>query len=159
MILKMLRDAFTTIVHLQLHLMDGRLGFQADAATLLNGICGVALGDNWGLLGTNYGLWFLLEILGFVLLPCFLFAVGARDRNLKLIQWTALLTVLGIVLNRLNICLICFNWQLPAAERYFPHWMEIGISVFVVTVGVTVFRFIVTRMPVFYEHPDFTEGH
>jgi Ni/Fe-hydrogenase subunit HybB-like protein len=140
------------------------LGFGKAASVVLAAyfalkVFGVALGDNWGLLGTNYGLWFLLEILGFVLLPCFLFAVGARDRNLKLIQWTALLTVLGIVLNRLNICLICFNWQLPAAERYFPHWMEIGISVFVVTVGVTVFRFIVTRMPVFYEHPDFTEGH
>jgi Ni/Fe-hydrogenase subunit HybB-like protein len=140
------------------------LGFGKAASVVLAAyfalkVFGVALGNNWGLLGTEYGLWFLLEILGFVLLPCFLFAVGARDRNLKLIQWTALLTVLGIVLNRLNICLICFNWQLPAAERYFPHWMEIGISVFVVTVGVTVFRFIVTRMPVFYEHPDFTEGH
>jgi len=26
-------------------------------------------------------------------------------------------------------------------------------------VGVTAYRFIVTRMPVFYEHPDFSEGH
>ncbi len=48
---------------------------------------------------------------------------------------------------------------LPLEDRYFPHWMEIGISVFVVTVGVTAYRFIVTRMPVLYEHPDFSEGH
>jgi Ni/Fe-hydrogenase subunit HybB-like protein len=140
------------------------LGFGKAASIVLAAyfaikVFGVGLGNHWGLLGTNYGLWFLVEMLGFVLLPCFLFAVGARDRNLKLIQWTALLTVLGIVVNRLNVCLVCFNWQLPAQERYFPHWMEIGISVFVVTVGVTVFRFIVTRMPVFYEHPDFREGH
>ena len=98
-------------------------------------------------------------MLGFVLLPCFLFVVGVRDQNVKLIKWTAFLTVLGIVVNRLNICLVCFNWQLPAEERYFPHWMEIGISIFVVTVGVTAYRFIVTRMPIFYEHPDFEEGH
>jgi len=140
------------------------LGFGKAASIVLAAyfaikVFGVALGDNWGLLGTDYGLWFLVEMLGFVLLPCFLFAVGARDRNLTLIQWTALLTVLGIVVNRLNVCLICFNWQLPAQERYVPHWMEIGISVFVVTVGVTAYRFIVTRMPVFYEHPDFREGH
>ena len=92
-------------------------------------------------------------------MPCFLYVVGVRDLNLTLIRWAAFLTVLGIVLNRLNICVIAFNWQLPQAERYFPHWMEIGISVFVVTVGVTAYRFIVTRMPVFYEHPDFSEGH
>jgi Ni/Fe-hydrogenase subunit HybB-like protein len=140
------------------------LGFGKGAAVVLAAyfaikVCGVALDDNWRLLGTNYGLWFLLEMIGFVLLPCFLYVVGVRDRNMTLIRWTAFLTVLGIVLNRLNICVICFNWQLPADERYFPHWMEIGISVFVVTLGVTAYRFIVTRMPVFYEHPDFRENH
>jgi Ni/Fe-hydrogenase subunit HybB-like protein len=140
------------------------LGFGKGAAFVLAAyfvikVFGVALGDNWSLLGTNYGLWFLVEMIGFVLLPCFLYLVGVRDRNVKLIRWTAALTVLGIVVNRLNICLIAFNWQLPAADRYFPHWMEIGISVFVVTVGVTAYRFIVTRMPVLYEHPEFTESH
>jgi Ni/Fe-hydrogenase subunit HybB-like protein len=140
------------------------LGFGKGAAFVLAAyfvikVFGVALGDNWSLLGTSYGLWFLVEMIGFVLLPCFLYLVGVRDRNVKLIRWTAVLTVLGIVINRLNICLIAFNWQLPAAERYFPHWMEIGISVFVVTVGVTAYRFIVTRMPVLYELPEFTESH
>ena len=140
------------------------LGFGKAAAFVLAAyfaikVFGVALDDNWGLLGTGYGLWFLVEMIGFVLLPCFLYLVGTRDRNVKLIRWTAFLTVLGIVLNRLNICLICFNWQLPAQDRYVPHWMEIGLSVFVVTLGVVAYRFIVTRMPVFYEHPDFSEGH
>jgi Ni/Fe-hydrogenase subunit HybB-like protein len=140
------------------------LGFGKGASFVLAAyfgikVFGVALDDNWALLATGYGSWFLVEMLGFGLLPCFLFAIGVRDKNLKLIRWTAFLTVLGIVVNRLNICLVCFNWQLPAEDRYFPHWMEIGISVFVVTVGVTAYRFIVTRMPVFYEHPDFGEGH
>jgi Ni/Fe-hydrogenase subunit HybB-like protein len=140
------------------------LGFGKGAAFVLAAyfvikVFGVALGDNWNLLGTGYGLWFLVEMIGFVLLPCFLYLIGVRDRNVKLIRWTAALTVLGIVVNRLNICVIAFNWQLPAAERYFPSWMEIGISIFVVTVGVTAYRFIVTRMPVFYEHPEFTKSH
>jgi hypothetical protein len=122
-------------------------------------VFGVALGNNWHLLGTGYGLLFLVETLGFVLLPSILFAIGAREENRTLIRWTALVTVLGIVLNRLNVVWICFNWQLPAAERYVPHWMEIGISVFVITIGITMYRFIVSRMPVFYEHPDFRESH
>jgi len=140
------------------------LGFGKAASMVLAGyfamkIFGVALGNNWHLLGTPYGLWFLVEVLGLVLLPCFLFAVGVRDRNVKLIRWTAFLTILGIVVNRLNIVLICFNWQLPGEQRYFPHWMEIGISVFVITVGIVLYRFIVTRMPVFFEHSDYEESH
>ncbi len=122
-------------------------------------VFGVALGNNWNLLGTPYGLWFLLEMLGFVLLPCFLFAVGYRDRNRALIKWTALLTVVGIVFNRFNVVWFCFNWQLPWDQRYTPRWTELAISVFVVAVGVTAYRFIVTHMPVFYEHPDFKEFH
>jgi Ni/Fe-hydrogenase subunit HybB-like protein len=138
------------------------LGFGKAASMVLAGyfiikVFGIALDDNWRLLGTKYGLWFLVEILGFVLAPCLLFAVGVREHNLKLIRWTAFATVLGIVVNRLNIVWLCFNWQLPWAQRYYPHWMEIGISIFVITVGLTLYRFIVTRMPVFYEHPGYRE--
>jgi hypothetical protein len=37
--------------------------------------------------------------------------------------------------------------------------MEIGISIFVVTLGVVIFRFITTRMPIFFEHPDYKGEH
>jgi hypothetical protein len=37
--------------------------------------------------------------------------------------------------------------------------MEVSITLFVVTIGVLVFRFIVTRMPIFYEHPEYSESH
>ena len=84
-----------------------------------------------------------MELLGFVALPCFLYAMAVREKNLTLIRWTAVLTVLGIVLNRFNVSLVAFNWQLPAAERYFPSWMEIAISLYiVVTLGLLIFRFI-----------------
>jgi Ni/Fe-hydrogenase subunit HybB-like protein len=140
------------------------LGFGKAASLVLAGyfiikVIGVSDGNNWHLLGTAYGLWFLVEILGFVALPCFFYAIGVREKNIKIIKWTALWTVLGIVINRFNVCLVAFNWHLPSSARYFPHWMEIGISVFLVTVGVIVFRFIATRMPIMYAHPDFEEEH
>lgn len=140
------------------------LGFGKAAALVLGGyfaikVFGVALGNNWYLLGTPYGLWFLVEMIGFVLIPCFLFSVGVRDRNVRLIRWSAVVTVFGIILNRLNVVLVCFNWQLPLEQRYFPSWMEIGISTFIITVGLVLFRFIVTRMPVFFEHPAYKEAH
>ncbi len=140
------------------------LGFGKAASFVLAGyfmikVMGIAGGDNWRLLGTSYGLWFLVELLGFVALPSFLYAVGVRNRDLKLIKWTAVWTVLGIVVNRLNVTLIAFNWQLPSDQRYFPHWMEIATSVFIVTIGIVVFRFIVTKMPIFYEHSDYKDIH
>ena len=65
----------------------------------------------------------------------------------------------GIILNRFNVSIVAFNWQLPSSQRYIPSWMEIGISVFVVTLGVTVYRFIVSRMPIFFEHPEYKDAH
>lgn len=140
------------------------LGFGKAAALVLAGyfsikVMGIAHGNHWHLLGTPYGRWFLVELIGFVALPCFFYAVGVRNKDLKMIRWTAVWAVLGIIVNRFNVCLIAFNWQLPAGRRYFPHWMEIGISVFIVTVGIVVFRFIVTRMPIFYAHPDYEDTH
>jgi len=140
------------------------LGFGKAASLVLAGyfiikVIGVSEGNNWHLLGTSYGLWFLVEILGFVALPCYLYAIGVREKKLNLIKWTAAWTVLGIIVNRFNICLVAFNWHLPSSERYFPHWMEIGISVFLVTVGLIVYRFIVSRMPVLYTHPDYPDEH
>lgn len=122
-------------------------------------LIGVAYGDAWHYLPTGYGALFLVEMLGFVALPCFLYAVGARDKNARLIKWTAAWTVLGIVFNRFNVSIIAFNYQLPSAERYFPSWMEIAISIFIVTLGVVVFRFISKRMPVFREHPLYKTEH
>jgi Ni/Fe-hydrogenase subunit HybB-like protein len=140
------------------------LGFGKTASLVLAGyfiikVMGIAAGNNWRLLGTPYGLWFLVELLGFVALPSFLYAVGVRNKDLGVIKWTAAWTVLGIVINRLNVSLIAFNWQLPSSQRYFPHWMEIATSIFIVTIGIVIFRFIVTRMPIFYEHPEYKDSH
>jgi Ni/Fe-hydrogenase subunit HybB-like protein len=108
---------------------------------------------------SGYGAWWLVEILGFVLLPALLYAKGARDRNVTLCRIASVNAVLGIVLNRFNVSMIAFNYNLPSAERYFPSIWEFCISIFVVTMIVTVYRFIVYHMPVLYEHPDFRDEH
>jgi Ni/Fe-hydrogenase subunit HybB-like protein len=140
------------------------MGFGKAAALVLAGyftikVIGIAVDNNWHYLATGWGAWYLVELIGFVALPCFLFAMGVRDSNLKLIRYTAAWTVLGIIVNRLNVSVIAFNWQLPAADRYFPNVLEIITSVFIVTVGIIAYRFIVSNMPVLYEHPDYKEDH
>mgnify|MGYP000660197729 CR=1 FL=1 len=80
-------------------------------------------------------------------------------RNIRLLRRSAVGAVLGIVLNRFNVSMIAFNYDLPSAERYFPSIWEICISMFVVTMIVTAYRFIVYNMPVLYEHPHFRDEH
>ena len=116
---------------------------------------GLAIDNNWHYLGTKWGLWFLVELIGFVVFPSILFAMGSREKNLTMVRAAAAWTVLGIMLNRLNISIIAFNYHLPSADRYFPSIMEIGTSVFIVTLGITVYRYITSRMPILSEHPDY----
>ncbi len=140
------------------------LGFARGASIALAAyfcvkLVAVAYDNNWHYLATGWGAWWLLEVLGFVALPSLLYAIGSREKNIKLIKWTAALTVFGIILNRFNVSMVAFNWQLPADQRYFPSFLEIMLSIFVVTVGVTVYRFIVSRMPIFFEHPEYKDAH
>lgn len=118
-------------------------------------LLGIADGNHWNLLNTPFGYWFLVEVLGFVLLPCFLFAFGVRAKNVKLIRFTAVLTVIGLAINRLNVAVIAYNWNVT--DRYSPSWMEILITVTLITTGILMFRWIVNRMPVLYTHKEFSE--
>ncbi|MBD5641692.1 MAG: polysulfide reductase NrfD [Desulfovibrio sp.] len=141
------------------------LGFARAASFILMAyfmlkVIDVLVQSNAHWLSTGWGTWWLVEMLGFVLLPALLYAKGAVDGNVKLCQYTSALAIIGIVLNRFNVSMIAFNWQLPSADRYFPSFWEIWISIFVVTLIVTCYRFIVYHMPVLYEHPEFKgESH
>jgi Ni/Fe-hydrogenase subunit HybB-like protein len=140
------------------------LGFAKAAAFVMMGyvgikVIGLAIDNNWHYLVTGWGAWYLVELIGFVLLPAILYSVGAREKKTLPIRIAAVWTVLGIILNRFNISLVAFNWHLPAADRYFPSLSEVGITIFIVTIGVVVYRFIATRMPILHEHPDYKDAH
>lgn len=118
---------------------------------------GLVDSGRFDLLLTPYGYWYLFELLGFVLAPCLLFAMAVRWQNARLARWVAGWTVLGVVVNRLNLSVVAFNYNAP--ERYIPSFMEVMISVTVITIGIMMFRWIVNRMPVLHEHPDFPQTH
>jgi Ni/Fe-hydrogenase subunit HybB-like protein len=119
----------------------------------------LAHSDNWAYLSTPYGYWYLVEILGFVLLPAMLFTHAARKGKAKLVQFLGFVTALGVILNRLNVSIIAYNWYLPSSEKYYPKWMEIALTIGVVTMLILAYRFIVNRMAIMYDHPDYESTH
>ncbi|MGC9345049.1 MAG: NrfD/PsrC family molybdoenzyme membrane anchor subunit, partial [Bacteroidales bacterium] len=83
-------------------------------------------GKRWAYLNTPMGYWYLTEMIGFVLLPMALFFHSYRTRNIPLIRIAAIITMLGIIINRLNVSIIGFRWD--AATHYYPTWMEIIVT-------------------------------
>jgi Ni/Fe-hydrogenase subunit HybB-like protein len=122
-------------------------------------IFALAGSNNWAYLNTPYGYWYLVETLGFVLLPSLLFTSAVRKQNAKLVRLAGLLTVLGVILNRLNVSIIAYNWKIPASLKYYPKWSEIALTIGVVTMLVLAYRWIVNRMAIMHEHSDYESVH
>ncbi len=111
----------------------------------------------WKYLSTSYGPLFLVEISLLGILP-FLFFYGVQKKNVKLVQVSGALTMIGIFLNRFNLTLITFNWQLPNRQLFF--WKEALVVLAVVIIEILVYRWVVNRMPVLGDHPDYVgDGH
>ncbi|MCX8021592.1 MAG: polysulfide reductase NrfD [Syntrophorhabdaceae bacterium] len=108
-------------------------------------------GKHWVYIFSGMGLWYMVEVIGFVLFPCFLFLNGGRYRNLKVVRVAAVLSMVGIIINRFNYVFIAYKWYLPLSERYFPSISEIVITLAIVFAEIWVFRWIVNRMPVLRE--------
>jgi len=103
-------------------------------------------GKQWGLINDGWGLWFLVEVLGFVLVPGFMFAFGYKHRSLPIIRIAAVLALLGVILNRLNVSVIAFKWYVP--DHYYPSWQEIVVTLMIICAEIWILRWVVTRMPV-----------
>jgi Ni/Fe-hydrogenase subunit HybB-like protein len=109
-------------------------------------------GNDASHLFSGMGAWFLLEMIGFVVIPCVMFVMAVRHGNMLLSRVAAVTTMLGVVLNRLNVTVIAFKWDAPV--RYVPTWMEFAVTLAVIFAEIWVLRWIVNRMPVLDEKPD-----
>ncbi len=108
-------------------------------------------GKHWDLINTPMGHWYLMEMIGFVLLPMILFFYSYRTNNVFMIRLASILTMLGVILNRLNVTIIGFKWDM--AVRYVPSWMEIVVTLTVLFTEIWIFRWVISRMPVLRESP------
>jgi Ni/Fe-hydrogenase subunit HybB-like protein len=104
-------------------------------------------------LNTTMGFWWFFEVIGFVLIPCLMFISGAQQKNTATIKFAAILTMVGIILNRLNYTFIVYNWYVPFSEKYWPAPMELVITASIILTEIWAFRWMVNRMPVLKEPP------
>jgi Ni/Fe-hydrogenase subunit HybB-like protein len=112
-------------------------------------------GKRWDLLNTPMGYWYLLEMFGFVLFPMTLFFYSYRRHNIFLIKVAAVLTMLGVIMNRLNVTVIGFKWA--EAIRYVPTWMELAVTLAVIFTEIWIFRWVINRMPVLRDSPTWVK--
>jgi Ni/Fe-hydrogenase subunit HybB-like protein len=111
--------------------------------------------QHWGLINTPMGYWFLLEMLGFVLIPMCLFFISYRTNNILLIKIAAIITMVGVIINRLNVTVIGFKWDM--AIRYVPSWMEFIVTLAVIFTEIWIFRWVINRMPVLRDSPSWVK--
>jgi membrane-associated HD superfamily phosphohydrolase len=116
-------------------------------------------GKKWELLNSSMGYWYLTEIVGFVILPMLMFFYSYTRNSVNVARVAAIVTMIGIIINRLNVTVIGFRWD--EAIRYVPTWMEFVVTLTVIFTEIWIFRWIINRMPVLRESPSWAkeQGH
>ena len=113
---------------------------------LLAGEIGLIFSSGW------LSLLFLAEIVVGVIVPLVLFGFRkVRNTSTGLIAGSACVLA-GVALNRTNVAV--FAYEAPAGAAYFPHWMEILVSVAAVAAGVLLFVLAVRYLPILPEAGD-----
>ncbi len=88
-----------------------------------------------------------------VIVPAILFAIKPlRHRPAVLFNGALMVVLFGIVLNRLNVSMVGI-WPY-AGYVYFPSWMEITVTVTLISFGVIAFGLAVKYLPIFPEEGE-----
>jgi Ni/Fe-hydrogenase subunit HybB-like protein len=101
---------------------------------------------------TPAALLFQLEFLMGVLLPLFLLSRPGVRRNTRALYASALLVVMGFVVNRLNVSVTGFEATLGG--RYVPAWSELAVTLMLVAIGFAAFGLAVRYLPVYPAEPE-----
>lgn len=121
---------------------------------LIMRIADVAIGGKVGLLASSYpeNVFWLVEILLGVALPMVLLSIPKIRENRWPLFGSALLVIGGLILNRFNASLLFLAMR--PGYTYFPHWMEIVISVGLVAWAIIVLMLAVRLLPVAGNHEE-----
>jgi Ni/Fe-hydrogenase subunit HybB-like protein len=112
-------------------------------------------GKKWDYLNSSMGYWYLTEMIGFLIFPMLLFYISYTRNSVAVAKVAAIVTMIGIIINRLNVTVIGFRWD--EAIRYVPSWMEFVVTLTVIFTEIWIFRWVINRMPVLRESPSWAK--
>ena len=92
---------------------------------------------------------FALEFVTGVVLPFALLLSEKTRTDIRRLYPTALLTVMGFVVNRLNVSVT--GLEKSSGANYVPAWTEIVVTLFMVALGFAAFSLAVRYLPVYPE--------
>lgn len=100
------------------------------------------------LLFTDYGWIYVFELSIFIVFPFIGLIIGCKLNQALIIRFLALIILLGVIFNRIVICVIAYKWYVPLKYKYYPTWMEIAVSLSMITLIILSYRFMIRRLPV-----------
>ncbi len=131
------------------------------AAVVLGLYVVVRLGDlaARGVLGSAFdGSWqgylFLFELSFSAIVPAVLLAMPRVRRSVGGLALCSTMTIIGMMLYRFDICIISF--ARPEGLVYWPSWIEVAVSVGIVSGATLVFIFFVENLKVYSDHDGAT---
>lgn len=95
---------------------------------------------------------FLIEMTIGVILPIAILSQKRWRNNLGLIFTTNILIVLGVLLNRMNVCIFSMEkYSRFQGASYFPSWMEFAVSLGIISLGIFLYKMAAKHLPLFAE--------
>jgi len=92
-----------------------------------------------------------VEILISALLPAVLLSIARVRSSLAGLGMSAAMVVVGFIMNRVNLAILS---MIPTTgSGYFPSWMEVAITLALVSTGFFIFAMAIRYLPIF-EHPE-----
>lgn len=133
---------------LRMDILSG-LGKAASVVLFLYAV--LRLGDLW-LRGVAFDssplAWlFVFEIMLSAIVPAVLLAIPRVRNNPRGLLTASIMTILGVVGYRFNVCVVAF--ARPAGASYFPSWIEFAVSLGMVAGALLVFIFFVEHLKVY----------
>jgi Ni/Fe-hydrogenase subunit HybB-like protein len=103
--------------------------------------------------GSGRSFMFIIEIAGGVIAPMVMLLMPRVRNSINGLFTAALMVVLGVVLNRINVFLVAYQPLYPT-KTYFPSFMEIGVTVGLASVLILAYRWFVMTFPVITGEPE-----
>ncbi|HUW82407.1 MAG TPA: Ni/Fe-hydrogenase cytochrome b subunit [Phycisphaerae bacterium] len=90
---------------------------------------------------------FWIEIVVGSLIPLAILLTPELAKSTTWLFSASLMVIVGLIVNRVNVAVIGITSKYSVT--YYPHWMEIAITVGIVSAGVLVFVFVCRHFPIF----------